>query len=666
MKCLNIILLSVSILFFFTEKNYSTTINQYINTVAPLQNAVSVNKSSNISIVFTQDMNPATINNSNIKVFGYQTGLLPVTIDYYEAGKTAYINPNQDLKAGEKISVTLTSRIRTISDESIAPFVFSFTIKNTGGTGNFALSSEIISQSDYIRSGDVDSDSDIDLLISDKIYKNNGTAVFSYYSSIPLIGYPLMADFDNDGDLDILVSENNMNYFFRNNGLGDFSQTNSFPGGLHSLGDLDGNGFLDITYFSPSSALEINVSKNLSGIFTLDNTFNVNFNLPCEPSSGFDHRILIDDMNNNGKLDLVLINGNAGGGIILGYQFCQIYTILKNNGDANYLPELLFTNEVNNLPYWVINTGDPQLFDNNNDGLVDINSPGFIIKNNGNNIFSVLGNLNAFSTIIQGDFNGDSKLDILAQIFGVSPLLTHLNDGTGNFQDYFIGSDNFYGRAYATGDFDNDGDLDVAGSFTSFKVAILLNGDIPLPVELNSFSSETETNNVTLNWSTSSEENNAGYDIERSELNNNWSKAGFVTGKGTTNNTNNYTFKDKNLQSGKYKYRLKQTDFNGNFKYYELSNEVSIGVPDKFYLSQNYPNPFNPVTNLGFGISESGFVTLKVYDVLGNEVAVLVDENKAPGYYNIQFDGKNLSSGIYYYRLESSGFVQTKRMMLLK
>ncbi|MEZ4691343.1 MAG: VCBS repeat-containing protein [Ignavibacteria bacterium] len=95
----------------------------------------------------------------------------------------------------------------------------------------------------------MDSDGDIDLLISDKIYKNNGTAVFSYYSSIPIIGYPLMADFDNDGDLDILVSENNTNHFFSNNGLGDFVQTYSFPGGLHSLGDLDGNGFLDITYF---------------------------------------------------------------------------------------------------------------------------------------------------------------------------------------------------------------------------------------------------------------------------------------------------------------------------------------------------------------------------------------------------------------------------------
>ena len=96
-----------------------------------------------------------------------------------------------------------------------------------------------------------------------------------------------------------------------------------------------------------------------------------------------------------------------------------------------------------------------------------------------------------------------------------------------------------------------------------------------------------------------------------------------------------------------------------------IFNTVNF-TPEHFTLYQNYPNPFNPNTNLEFGISKSGFVTLKVYDVLGNEVAVLVNENKAPGYYNIQFDGSNLSSGVYYYRLESKGFVQTKRMMLLK
>ncbi len=400
---------------------YSTPINQYISSVTPTQNAVSVNKSSNITIVFTQDMNPATINNANIMVFGYQTGLLPVTIDYNQVNKTANINPNQELKAGEKVSVTLTSGIRTISNSNISPFVYTFYVQAIGGNGIFTSTSSIDNVLNaVIKSGDIDMDGDIDLIVNNRIYLNNGNAGFIFSNELSVSGIPELADFDNDGDIDIAI----------------------------------------------------------------------------------------------------------------------------------------------------------------------------------------------------GDYSGNS-------------------------------------------------------------VGILLNGDIPLPVELTSFTSETETNNVTLNWTTSSEENNAGYDVERSMFNvqtsmfnDNWIKAGFVSGKDTTGNSNSYTFTDKNLQSGKYKYRLKQSDYNGNFKYYELSNEVVIGVPDKFYLSQNYPNPFNPSTNLGFGISSAagglGFVSLKVYDVLGNEVAVLVNETKEPGYYNVQFDGSSLSSGIYFYRLESNGQVQTKRMMMVK
>ena len=95
-------------------------------------------------------------------------------------------------------------------------------------------------------------------------------------------------------------------------------------------------------------------------------------------------------------------------------------------------------------------------------------------------------------------------------------------------------------------------------------------------------------------------------------------------------------------------------------------NETTDLLVKNFYLSQNYPNPFNPTTNLGFGISELGFISLKVYDSQGKEVATLVNENKEPGYYNLQFDGSKLSSGVYYYRLESKGLSQTKRMMLLK
>ena len=208
--------------------------------------------------------------------------------------------------------------------------------------------------------------------------------------------------------------------------------------------------------------------------------------------------------------------------------------------------------------------------------------------------------------------------------------------------------------------------IDECGQQTTCSMSF----DVVLPVELNSFISSVSGNNVLLNWTTSSEENNSGFDIERSNVkgqtSDEWSNISFIQGHGTTTTPNNYEFTDRNLNSGKYKYRLKQIDFNGNFKYYDLSNEVVIGSPEKFELSQNYPNPFNPVTNLGFGISNSGFVSLKVYDVLGNEIKTLVNEIKPAGYYEIEFDGNSLPSGIYYYKLESGSFSQVKKMIFVK
>ena len=208
--------------------------------------------------------------------------------------------------------------------------------------------------------------------------------------------------------------------------------------------------------------------------------------------------------------------------------------------------------------------------------------------------------------------------------------------------------------------------IDECGQETTCSMSF----DVVLPVELNSFVSGVSENNVILNWSTSSEENNSGFDIERSNVNgqssDEWSRISFIQGHGTTTTPNNYEFTDRDLNSGKYKYRLKQIDFNGNFKYYDLANEVVIGSPEKFELSQNYPNPFNPVTNLGFGISNLEFVSLKVYDVLGNEIKILVNEIKPAGYYEIEFDGSRLPSGIYYYKLESGSFSQVKKMMLVK
>lgn len=188
-----------------------------------------------------------------------------------------------------------------------------------------------------------------------------------------------------------------------------------------------------------------------------------------------------------------------------------------------------------------------------------------------------------------------------------------------------------------------------------------------LPVELTSFDFSVTENNVTLNWQTSGEMNNSGFDVERNSSDNIvWRKIGFVQGNGTAGGNINYTFMDGNINSGNYNYRLKQTDYNGNYEYFNLNSEVVIGQPDNFQLKQNYPNPFNPNTNIEFHISNLGYVSLKVYDMSGKEVRTLVNEIKEAGYYSVIFDGSDLSSGIYFYKMQINGKENSRKMLLLK
>lgn len=200
---------------------------------------------------------------------------------------------------------------------------------------------------------------------------------------------------------------------------------------------------------------------------------------------------------------------------------------------------------------------------------------------------------------------------------------------------------------------------------TSFSPFIVGNQAV-MPVELASFTSSVNANNVKLNWSTVSEENNSGFDIERKNVTGEWSKISNVAGNGTSNTAHSYTFEDKNLTSGKYNYRLKQIDFNGNYKYYQLSNEVIVGTPTKYALSQNYPNPFNPTTTINYELPKDNFVTLKIYDMMGREVASLVNNTQLAGFYTVKFDASKLSSGIYFYKLQANDFTATKKLMLVK
>jgi len=193
-----------------------------------------------------------------------------------------------------------------------------------------------------------------------------------------------------------------------------------------------------------------------------------------------------------------------------------------------------------------------------------------------------------------------------------------------------------------------------------------------LPVELTSFSASVEGISVTLNWETASELNNKGFEIQRTMNNeqltmNNWEVIGFVEGHGTTTEVNKYSFIDKSEKpNGTYYYRLKQIDNDGSYEYSGIVEVEVNNIPKKYSLEQNYPNPFNPSTVIEYSIPEKGFVTLKIYDILGNEIVTLVNNEKEAGNYDVKFDASQLTSGIYIYSIQVNDFRATKKMMLLK
>ena len=189
-----------------------------------------------------------------------------------------------------------------------------------------------------------------------------------------------------------------------------------------------------------------------------------------------------------------------------------------------------------------------------------------------------------------------------------------------------------------------------------------------VPVELTSFIASVNENNVTLNWTTATETNNLGFEIQRNS-GNDFQTIGFVNGNGTTTETQEYSFTDV-VTPGSYSYRLKQVDYNGIFSYSETI-QVEIVIPDVFALEQNYPNPFNPSTRINFSLAVDSKVSLKVFDVLGQEVTSLINSNLVAGSHNVDFNASGFNSGVYFYRIDATGingtnFTSVKKMILTK
>ena len=206
---------------------------------------------------------------------------------------------------------------------------------------------------------------------------------------------------------------------------------------------------------------------------------------------------------------------------------------------------------------------------------------------------------------------------------------------------------------------------------------INLGDPIPMPVELTSFEAINKNNKVLLKWSTATETNNYGFDIEKSNTMNStdepqWNKIGFVPGHGTVTSPKSYSFTDDGKNNlGKIQYRLKIIDLDGSFKYSEVC-EINLKSPEKFELLSNYPNPFNPETNIGYYLKSDCSVRLKIYSVTGELVDVLVNETQASGFYKVYWHASSYPSGIYISCLEAvssdgtENFKAFNKMLLLK
>jgi hypothetical protein len=212
-------------------------------------------------------------------------------------------------------------------------------------------------------------------------------------------------------------------------------------------------------------------------------------------------------------------------------------------------------------------------------------------------------------------------------------------------------------------------------SFSEFT----LGGDSenPLPVELNSFTAKVERNSVSLTWQTSTEVDNYGFEIEKSENSNvkskTWQTVGFIQGQGNSNSPHSYSFTDEKLNFGKYSYRLKIINTDGFFEY-SSEIEAEIGLPNEYYLSQNYPNPFNPTTKIEYQLPVNSEVKIELYSITGERAATLVNHQQEAGYYTIEVNASKLrlASGVYVYRMVAANnsnaktYINTRKLVVLK
>ncbi|MEO8211064.1 MAG: T9SS type A sorting domain-containing protein [bacterium] len=497
----------------------------------------------------------------------------------------------------------------------------------------------------------------------------------------------------------IIITDNN--FSFANPSVGNFSIVgNSFSRTDNLL--IKGN------IFSNSISSDYGIGLNLTGLSSFTCISSNSFTKIRNPIKIANNDSMIIEKNNikndagfvrGSSIHIFSCNGSIrvskntvragnifipGEGLRFENCFSQDALVSNNFFDTAFGPAIICVSS-NNIKYFYNTIFGTQLANN----LEFVNSYGNYVRNN--IIVNLSGGFRTgYPLVVQGStlFSDYNNFYYFAPYFGKLDT-THL----GTLQDWINATGNDTHSKEVSVQFANDfhlagssiGDTSLAG-IPIPEVSDDIDGDtrsaiypymgadeanILLPVLLTSFNSSVERRNVTLIWNTSFEENNSGFSIERTRSNNGmtgaWEIIGFVNGNGTTSTPNHYSFIVNGLNTGYYKFRLKQIDFNGNSDYYYLNNEVYVGVEQKYQLSQNYPNPFNPVTKIDFELPNDGEVSINIFDMSGREIMTIFNNKfHNAGFYTVEFNGEGLSTGVYFYEMKIDNFREIRKMVLVK
>ena len=490
------------------------------------------------------------------------------------------------------------------------------------------------------------------------IYLNNGDGTFTCFKDPD---YPeknnlkVWGDYDNDGDMDYAMLNDAV---YRNDGNDLFTKTNIdlTEANRACWGDYNSDGYLDLLISGPETNNSKILKNQTNGTF-----YPINLQLFKTYKTG---SVCWGDADNDGDLD-ILTHEN----------------IFQNLGNDSFK---LFSSHYH---IYQATWGD---FDNN--GVLDIlpteydTYPFLIYRNNCmviNEKPSAPTNLsaNAKNSTVTLSWNraADDKTPAAGLTYNI---YVGTKPGTCNIvapeSDMVTG----YRRKVKMGNVNHNiqwpihnldpgtyywsvqaVDAAYAGSKFAPEQSFIINSVVP--VELTDFQAKFVNGQVQLSWATVTETNNYGFDIEQ-KIDDNWQKIGFVEGNSTTTSTHHYQF-DCHISSStpNLEYRLKQIDFDGSCTYSQIVS-IENNVPKKFELCQNYPNPFNPTTTINYSLAKDGWVTLTIYNPLGEQVKTLVSKQQSAGQYQISFDAGNMSSGMYFYQLKTGSFTDLKKMLLLR